>query len=325
MIFRTRCLCFYESRRFLEKLLIKMENFDDFENKSYEKASVVKYTAAEYFKFIVRGIVIVFQVLSLAVVAIFENLFRSKKPKNISGQLALVTGSANGLGREIALRLAREGCNIIIVDLNLNEAQKTAAEISEKFKVKTVAFKVDVSDYEAIQQLKKDIEKSLGDLDILVNNAGILSAISFREGSPSDVQKLIDVNLSSHFWTVRTFLNKMIDRKRGHIVAISSLSGKISFPLACGYCATKFGVRGFMNALYDELCAYENDEYIKTTCVFPAFINTRKQLGDLLDQIDEISPRMTPEYAADEIVKGMLLDKRDVTIPNGAWLMQIVK
>ena len=302
-----------------------MENFDDFENKSYEKASVVKYTASEYFKFFVRHIVLVFKVSSITIVAIFENFCTARKPKSITGQLALVTGSANGLGREIAFRLAREGCDVVIVDLNLNEAQKTAAEISEKFKVKTAAYKVDVSDYEAIQQLKKDIEKSLGDLDILVNNAGILSAISLREGSPSDIQKLIDVNLSSHLWTVRTFLDKMIERRRGHIVAISSLSGKISFPLACGYCATKFGVRGFMNALYDELCAYDNDDYIKTTCVFPSFINTRKQLSDMLDKVDEISPRMTPEYAADEIVKGILLNKRDVTIPNGAWLMQIVK
>ena len=302
-----------------------MENFDDFENKSYEKASVVEYSMADNLKFLANLIVTIVKVSSVVVVGFFENLFISKKPKSISGQLALVTGSANGLGKAIAFRLAREGCNVVIIDLNLIEAQKTAAEINEKFKVKTAAYKIDVSDFNAIQQLKIDIEKSLGDLDILVNNAGILSAISLREGSPSDIQKLIDVNLSSHFWTVRTFLNKMIERKRGHIVAIASLSGKISFPLACGYCATKFGVRGFMNALYDELCAYENDDYIKTTCVFPSFINTRKQLSDMLDQVDEVAPRMTPEYAADEIVKGILLDKRDVTIPKGAWLMQIVK
>lgn len=124
---------------------------------------------------------------------------------------------------------------------------------------------------------------------------------------------------------MRTFLDKMIEQKRGHIVAISSLGGKISFPLACGYCATKFGVKGFMGALFDELCAYNNDEYIKTTCVFPSFISTRKELSDILDQTGDIAPRMTPEFVADEVVKGILTDKRDVTLPSGAWMIQIIK
>jgi all-trans-retinol dehydrogenase (NAD+) len=125
--------------------------------------------------------------------------------------------------------------------------------------------------------------------------------------------------------TVRTFLDKMIEKKRGHIVAIASLGGKISFPMGCGYCATKFGVRGFMNSLFDEICAYGHDKFIKTTCVFPSFINTRKELGDILDQSKEVAPRMSPEYVANEVVKGILFDRRDVTLPKGAWLMQITK
>lgn len=104
------------------------------------------------------------------------------------------------MGRAIAIRLAQEKSNIVIVDINLIEAQKTALEISEKFGVKTAAFKIDVSNYDAIQQLKIDIESTLGSVDILVNNAGILSTISLREGQPSDIQKVIDVNLTSHFW-----------------------------------------------------------------------------------------------------------------------------
>lgn len=117
----------------------------------------------------------------------------------------------------------------------------------------------------------------------------------------------------------------MIENKRGHIVAISSLSGKITIPLACAYCATKFGVKGFMGALYDELCVENHERVIKLSTVFPGFINTRKELGDLLDQVDEIAPRMSPNFAADAIVKGILADKRDITIPSMIWLIQIVK
>lgn len=96
--------------------------------------------------------------------------------------------------------MAREKCDVVIIDLNLIEGQKTALEIREKFKVRTAAFKVDVSDFEAIQKLKNDIEETLGSVDILVNNAGILSAISLREGNYDDLQKVINVNLTSHFW-----------------------------------------------------------------------------------------------------------------------------
>jgi all-trans-retinol dehydrogenase (NAD+) len=190
--------------------------------------------------------------------------------------------------------------------------------------------------------LKAEIERTMGFVDILVNNAGILSTISLREGQPKDLQKLVDVNLVAHLWvtfkqkaflqvhsvlsqTVRTFLDTMIERKRGHIVAVASMGGKVSIPLAIGYCATKFGVRGFMNALYDELCAMNHDEFVKVTTVYPAFINTRKELSDVLDQTKEMTPRMTPEFVADEVVKGVLTNKLDITLPTCMAALQIVK
>ena len=96
--------------------------------------------------------------------------------------------------------------------MNQSEAEKTALEIAEKFNVKTAAYKVDVSDFEAIQKLKEDVESTLGCVDILVNNAGILSKISLREGRASDIQKVIDVNLSSHFWVLKSFKQKRRSR-----------------------------------------------------------------------------------------------------------------
>lgn len=104
------------------------------------------------------------------------------------------------MGRAIAFRLAQEKCDLVIADLNLVEAQRTAAEISKQFNVKAAAFKVDVSSCNEVQQLKKLIEDRLGSVDILVNNAGILSKISLLDGEMKDIQKVIDVNLTSHFW-----------------------------------------------------------------------------------------------------------------------------
>jgi all-trans-retinol dehydrogenase (NAD+) len=125
--------------------------------------------------------------------------------------------------------------------------------------------------------------------------------------------------------TVRTFLDTMIERKRGHIVGISSLGGKITFPLAVAYSSTKFGVQGFMGSLYDELCITNADQYVKLTTVYPSFINTRKELSDILDQTKELGPRMTPQYVANEVVKGILVEKSDITLPYGITCLQALK
>lgn len=117
----------------------------------------------------------------------------------------------------------------------------------------------------------------------------------------------------------------MIERKRGHIVAISSMAAKITTPLATAYSASKFGVDGFMSSLFDELCVDDHDEYIKLTTAFPTFINTRKELGDMLDKVGDISPRMTPKYAANCIVDGMLLNKRCFLVPSHSWFLIIAQ
>lgn len=115
-----------------------------------------------------------------------------------------MTGGGNGLGKEICIQLAKHGCNVAVADIVLKYAESTAKEISETYGVKAKGFQTDVSDFDAVQKLKDDIERSLGCVDILVNNAGIFPLISLREGSAQDVQRILNVNLSSHFW-VRDF------------------------------------------------------------------------------------------------------------------------
>jgi hypothetical protein len=180
-----------------------MENSDNLDTKSYSKAANVEYSAVDQLSFFFYFLAIFLRVVSIMIQEAFANLLIliiGQKPKDISGQLALVTGGANGLGRAMAFRFAQEGCNVVIVDLFLKEAQQVASEITKKFNVKASAYKVDVSDFEAIQKLKGEIEKSLGTVDILVNNAAVLTKFSFRGGQPNDIQNIINVNLTAHFW-----------------------------------------------------------------------------------------------------------------------------
>jgi len=144
-------------------------------------------------------LIILILIIPVTLIGIFRLIVPN--PKCIKGKLALVTGGGNGLGKAIAHELASKGANIVVVDIDIKAAQRTAEEIESKFKVKSKAFKVDVSKHSEIAQLKEDIESSLGFVDILINNAGLLSLdISLMEGQQDDVQKIIDVNLTSHLW-----------------------------------------------------------------------------------------------------------------------------
>jgi len=132
---------------------------------------------------------------------IILNFFIPKSEKNISGQLALITGGSEGIGRAIAFRLAQEGCNIAIANRNLKKGQKTAEEIRRKFNVKVQAFQCDVSKCGDVKRLKNEVKKSLGIVDLLVNNAGLLTVDnSVLEGDDEYYQYCMDVNLTSYIW-----------------------------------------------------------------------------------------------------------------------------
>jgi short chain dehydrogenase len=146
------------------------------------------------------GLLIIKELLFYTIKSILSMKYMFRKPKSIENQLALVTGGGNGLGREICFRLAKEKCHIAVVDIDIENATQTANEIAEKFNVRCKAFLCDVSNYDEVLKLKLDIEADLGPVDILVNNAGLLFMSYFLTSKIKDVQKVINVNLMSHFY-----------------------------------------------------------------------------------------------------------------------------
>lgn len=121
--------------------------------------------------------------------------------KKVSGQLALITGGSAGIGKALAFRLAKEGCNIAIANRNFEMGQKVADEICKQFGVNAKAFKTDVSKNVEVRKLKEDVERTMGCVDILVNNAGLLALEnSLLEGNDEDYQNIIDTNLTAYFW-----------------------------------------------------------------------------------------------------------------------------
>jgi enoyl-[acyl-carrier-protein] reductase (NADH) len=133
-------------------------------------------------------------------------IFTPTPPKNVSGQLALITGSSAGIGKSIAQCLAKRGCNIAIVNRNVEMGEKVAQEIIRQYGVKVKAFQADVSEREDVMKLKQNVERTMGTVDILVNNAGLLALEnSLLEGNDEDYQKIIDVNLTAYFWVGYNF------------------------------------------------------------------------------------------------------------------------
>ncbi|KXJ81671.1 hypothetical protein RP20_CCG018281 [Aedes albopictus] len=233
------------------------------------------------------------------------------KKKSVKDQVALVTGGGNGLGRALCLRLAKEGCRVAVADIDMISAERTAAEI-RKMGLKSAAFKVDVGDQRSIEQLKIDVEAELGPVDILVNNAGLLAMLSLSEGTTEDVQRIVDVNFTSHIWAVRAFKDGMMERRRGHIVAVSSTFGIVPFGRTVCYSATKFGVRGLMEGLNEEfyMNGYSND--IHVTCIYPGFVATRKEFMEYLEQLGCRAPINTPDEVADVAIDAVLRNRCEV-------------
>lgn len=172
---------------------------------------------------------------------------------SIQGKVALVTGSAQGIGRGIALRLASDGANLCLVDMQKDKLEKVAGEIRALGR-KVTTFVADVSDRKQVFAAVDHAEKELGGFDIMVNNAGICQVCPVIEATESDLQRIIRINVLGVLWGIQAAAKKFIARnQKGKIISASSIAGHDGFPLLGAYSATKFAVRGLIQTAAREL------------------------------------------------------------------------
>jgi 3-oxoacyl-[acyl-carrier protein] reductase len=165
--------------------------------------------------------------------------------------LALVTGGDKGIGRAISEMLALEGYDIIVAARD-KRAIATEVKRVEALGAKAWGFVCDLTDKAQIKKLAKDTVEQAGVPDVLINNAGVAINKEFASNSDDEIDEMVEVNLLGLMFCTRAFLPKMIDRKSGIIVNISSGAGRAGFPGLAVYCATKFGVIGFTESLAQE-------------------------------------------------------------------------
>ena len=190
---------------------------------------------------------------------------------NIDGKIAVVTGGGNGIGKEIALALAREGADVVIADLNDESMQTVCSEI-ESLGRKTLAIKTDVPKQEAVQNLYEKSIEGMGHVDILVNNAGIHMSGAFNKTKLEDWKRIMDINLWSVIYGVHTFLPHFEERGSGYFINTGSIAGLTGVEdSSVPYTTTKFGVVGMSESLAFNL----HGSGIGISVVCPSLVQTR--------------------------------------------------
>lgn len=203
---------------------------------------------------------------------------------NIKGKVALITGAGQGIGRAIALRLANEGADIAIVDMNESKMQAVADEVT-KIGRKATIFRADVSKREDVYKAIDHAEQKLGGFDIMINNAGLAQVQPISEVMPEEVEKIFKVNVEGVLWGIQAAAKKFKERKqKGKIISAASIAGHDGFEMLGVYSATKFAVRGLTQAAAKE---YASDG-ITVNAYCPGIVGT-----DMWVEIDKRFSELT--------------------------------
>ncbi len=243
--------------------------------------------------------------------------------KDLNNKVAVVTGAGSGIGRSLAKSLAARGCRLALSDVNETGLAETVSELGGA-DVKT--YKLDVSDRDAIYAHAEQVAKDFGQVNLVINNAGVALSASVSEMSDDDFKWVMDID----FWGVahgtRAFLPHLIASGDGHVVNISSVFGLISVPKQSAYNAAKFAVRGFTEALRQEM-KLENQP-VAVSCVHPGGIRTnianaarmgKSENADAQRKGFDKLARTTPDKAAEIIIKGILRDESRILVGPDAW------
>lgn len=236
---------------------------------------------------------------------------------NPQGRVAVVTGASSGIGRETALALARAGARVVIaarrLELLEQLAQECRAEGAEVLPVET-----DVTDRASCERL---IERAstLGDVDILVNNAGFAIFDRVADASPDDLRRMMETNYFGTVWCTQSVLPGMLERGRGSIVTVASITGIMGFAGMSGYCATKFALVGFMEALRNEVIGRGVDVSLVCPGTTRTDFFTIAQKGKM-PAASRLLLAVPPERIATVIVRSIRSGRARVIVPASASL-----
>jgi len=246
-----------------------------------------------------------------------------------TGKIAVITGAGSGIGRALSQQLNREGCRLLLCDISEQGLTETLQSLDRK-DVTAQSRIVDVADKAAMQTWAKDIASEHGHIDIIVNNAGVATGAPVEETKYEDIEWLMGINFWGVVYGTMEFLPLLRKSRQGHLVNISSIFGVVSFPTQSAYNAAKFAVRGYTEALRQEMVGTN----VHVCCVHPGGIKTnivrnarmtdpnadRKESEANFDKL----ARTSSESAAAQIIKAIEKRKKRLLVGFDAKIMSVI-
>ena len=247
----------------------------------------------------------------------------------VNGKIAALTGAGSGIGRALALQLNREGCELFLSDISADGLNETLAMLSRK-DVSADIHILDVADKLGVYAWAEKIAKAKGHVDIVINNAGVALMSTVENNRYEDLEWLMGVNFWGVVYGTQAFLPLLRKSQQGHLVNISSLFGLMSVPTQSAYNAAKFAVRGYTEALRQEM----DGSNVHVCCVHPGGIKTniaraaRSEGSDVnaneRDSEFQKLARTSPEEAAAQIIDAMEKHKKRLLIGMDAKLISLI-
>lgn len=214
-------------------------------------------------------------------------------------KIALITGATSGIGKAIALKLAKESYDIIITGRRKERLEELKAELTKAYNIRVLTLNFDIRIYNEVEKSFSNLPKEWQDIDVLVNNAGLAVGLNpIHQGVIDDWERMIDTNIKGLLYMTRLVSPGMADRKNGHIINICSIAGKDVYANGNVYCATKHAVDALSKGIRIDLLPYG----IKVTQICPGAVETEFSLvrfkGDD-NRAKEVYKGFTPLYAND--------------------------
>jgi 3-oxoacyl-[acyl-carrier protein] reductase len=206
----------------------------------------------------------------------------------LTGKVALVTGAAQGIGKVVALLFAQNGADLVISDINLEKAEETAKEI-ESIGRKAMAIKVDVANFDDVNQMTQAVIERFGHIDILINNAGITRDKLILRMTEEDWDAVLNINLKGTFNCTKVVVRHMAKQRSGKIVNIASVVGEMGNAGQANYAASKAGVIGFTKTIAREFA----QRGINVNAIAPGYIQT-PMTDALPEKVKEELKRLIP-------------------------------